>query len=42
MPVCLTGPVQRNKHVKFALDLIVYFEYSIIESILIWEYVILI
>ena len=31
----LTGPVQRNKHVKFTLDLIVYFEYNIIESIVI-------
>ena len=33
-PVCLTGLVQRNKHVKFTLDLIVYFEYSVIESFL--------
>ena len=41
-PVCLTGLVQRNKPVKFALDLIVYFEYSIIESILIRKYVTLI
>ena len=34
--------VQRNKPGKFPLDLIVYIEYSIIKSILKWEYVILI
>ena len=41
-PACLTGLVQRKKPVMSALDLIVYFEYSIIGSILICENVILI
>ena len=41
-PVCVTGLVQRNKPVKFMFDLSVLFKYSITESILIWEYVILI
>ena len=37
-----TGLVQRNKPVKLALDLIVYFSYNIIKIILKWEYAILV
>ena len=31
----------KNKTVKLALDMIVFFSYSIIESILKWEYIII-